>query len=181
MAKVCILVLALCLMPAAAWADVAWFAAPYVRVPSTRLILRACAMNDYTASIRADGGDWKEVEILGNVCLVKVRASAITIATISADIRFRKFQKNALNLSLSDLTSTQKTALRNFVLSLGYTSAEIQAALGSDLGAVTLRDVLRFIASRRRMPRYDQATDTIVVDGSDHPTGDVDALEASIQ
>jgi hypothetical protein len=44
-----------------------------------------------------------------------------------------------------------------------------------------LGDVARFIASRRLKPRYDQATDMIIVDGPVQPTGSVDAIEEAVK
>lgn len=163
-----------------AQADVGWFVADYVRVPHPTRVFRACGMDAYTAHIRADGGDWQETEILGNACLVKVRASAATLATIAADSTIRRLPKDALNLSLADLTPTQKATLRNQVLALGYTVPELQAAFPLDLGNYTLRDVLRFMATRRLRPRYDSGTDTIVLDGPTEAPMSVDLLDARV-
>ena len=52
-----------------------WFVVPYTRrnpgqVPPERY----CSMDDFTALIRAAGGDWDETEILGDAALVKAPA-----------------------------------------------------------------------------------------------------------
>jgi hypothetical protein len=138
-------------------------------------------MDRYTAQIRADGGRWREVEVLGNKCLVKVRSSAATIQLFVADPDFTRLPKDALSMPLSDLTNQQKTRLRNVVLSLGYTTQELQQRFPNDLSTYTLGDVARFIASRRLKPRYDAPTDTIVLDGPVQPTESVDVLEGAVQ
>lgn len=164
---------------AEAWADVAWFVAPYKRVPTAKP-LRYCAMNDFTAQIRADGGDWREIEGLGNRCLVKVRASAATLSAITAAPGMTRLPLTRLDARLSALSATQRTALRQLLLDGGYTLDELNAAI-PNLSQATLRDVLRFAVSRRQKPRYDAATDRIVLDGPPLPTGDVDALDGGVQ
>jgi len=167
---------------------IAWFIAPYKRLPNKvrngRIIPRRyCAMDDFTAQITADGGSWREIEVLGDKAIVKVSAAVSTIATINGTAGFVLLTgKVKLTDTLSDLTAGQKTALRNLVLSLGYTAQEISNRLGSDLGAVTLGDVLRFIASRRVKPRYDEATDTIVFDtGITVTPDDVQTIDKEVQ
>lgn len=142
---------------------VAWFIAPYKRRPDRERPTRYCAMDDFTADILAAGGAWTETEVLGDRAIVKVRASVAVLTTLAGV--FRRLPKDALGTPLSDLTNGQKTALRNELTDAGYSLAELQARFGSDLGAHTLGDVLRFMASRRRKPRYDADTDTIVCDG----------------
>lgn len=163
-----------------AWAEIGWFVAPYKRLPSTVRIARYCAMDDFTALIQADGGDWREVEGLGNRCYVKVRASAATLSTINAAPGFTRIPLARLDDPLSSLTAGQRTAIRQRLLDAGYTLAAINAAI-PNLAQATLRDVLRFAVSRRQKPRYDAATDTIVLDGADQPTGDIDRLDGVVQ
>lgn len=158
---------------------IAWFICPYKRRDSFRPG-RYCAMDDFTAAILADGGAWTETEILGNRAIVKVKASAATLTTIAGTAGFKRLPKAALNVSLSDLTTAQKNTLRNEALDQGYTLAEIQARFGNDLGAYTLGDVLRFMASRRRKPRYDAGTDTIVCDGVEVTPRPVDNVDTEV-
>lgn len=168
---------------------VGWFLCPYKVGSSPRD--RYCAMNDFTAAIWADNGYpqgnvpgspefWSETEVLGNHAIVKVRASAPLLATIAAEPGFTRFPKDALGTSLSDLTNAQKLALRDLVEGLGYSRAEWRARLGDDLGAVTLRQVLRFIATRRRKPRFDEASQAIVLDGDEQPCRDLDVVDAAV-
>jgi len=70
--------------------------------------------------------------------------------------------------------------LRNRVLALGYTAADVTAALPGDLGSHTLRDLLGFVASRRRLVRYDQPTDTVIDDGPDQPVRPIDHVDAAV-
>lgn len=118
---------------------------------------RYCAMDDFTAQIRADGGDWSEVEHLGNAALVKVRASDATLAAIGATAGFFAIPARFFRLedSFSDLTNGERNQITNAVLSLGYTQAELDAAMGTTLNqwrAKTLDDLLSIVASRWRRP-----------------------------
>lgn len=161
----------------------AWFIVPYKRrnpgkVPPERY----CAMDDFTEQIRADGGDWSETEILGDAAIVKTRASAATLATIAATAGFDRFPNHVnLNDTLGDLTAGQRNAILNRALALGYSQAEIDAALPPNWQNVTLRQVLRFLAGRRLRPRYDQPTDTIVVDGPEQPVRPVEDVDGQVQ
>lgn len=148
---------------------VAWFFCKYNRRDIGGRPGRYCAMDDFTTLIRADGGDWSESEVLGNYALVKVRAEEATLVTINAAVDFTRVPRHtALSDTLSTLTAGEKTFLKNLILDMGYTNAEILAALGSDIGSHTLGQVLRFITTRRHAPRYDAASDTITMDGAQH-------------
>lgn len=164
---------------------VTWFLAPYKRqdkVINGVLIFRGryCAMDDFTALILADGGMWSETEVLGNHALVKVRASAATLTTIAAAQGIRRLPKDALDDPLSSLTNAQRTALRDLIESLGYPRAEWQAALGTNLGLRTLREVLQFIRRRRLKPRYDAGSNTIVLDGAVQQTRTLESVDLAV-
>lgn len=161
----------------------AWFIVPYKRrnpgeVPPERY----CAMDDFTAQIRADGGDWSETEVLGDVAIVKVRASDATLATINAAPGFVRIPNHVdLGDTLGDLTVNQRTAILNKLLSMGYTQAEIDAALPANWQTVTLGQVLRFAARRRLKPRYDEGTDTIIIDGPEQPVRPIEHVDDTIR
>lgn len=148
-------------------------------------------MDDFTAEIIADpeyaGGEpWRESECLGGEAIVKVRASAALLATINAEPGFQRIPARFTDLStpLGDLTVAERTALNNKLVSLGYEQAEIDAALGATNGAwrtKTLGQVFRFALSRRQKPRYDQATDAIVLDGPDQPCAPIDDVDAAVR
>jgi hypothetical protein len=161
---------------------IAWIICPYKRRnPGQVPPVRYAAIDDFTALIRADGGDWDETEILGDHALVKVRADPATLATINAAAGFVRFPNHFdLDDTLGDLTVGQRNALKAKALELGYTQAEIDAALPANWGAVTLRQVLRFLAGRRLKPRYDSGTDSIVVDGPVQPVKPVDLVAARV-
>jgi len=161
----------------------AWFIAPYGRRdlrPGD--IGRYCKMDDFTALIRADGGNWKETEVLGDCALVKVRASAATLATINAAPGMLRIPNHvSLTDTLGDLTAAQRTAILNRLLAMGYTQAEIDAALPANWAVVTLGQVLRFAATRRLRPRYDAGTDAIVLDGPTQPVTPVESVDSAVQ
>lgn len=165
---------------------VAWYIAPYKRRdppdPPTGggEVERYCAMDDFTVQIYGAGGRWSETEVLGNRAIVKVSAPVGVLAAISAAPGFKRLPKNRLEDSLADLSNAAKLALKNELQDQGYLPVEIKARFGSDLGAYTLRDVLRFMASRRRKPRYDEQSDTIVFDGEIVTPRPVDEVEAEV-
>ena len=103
------------------------------------------------------------------------------IAIYAADNDFRRLPKNSLDTSLSDLTNPQKTALRNFVLGLGYTAEEINQALPNNIGTYTLRDVIRFIIKRRHNIIYNSATNTIEEGAENFPGYNAEDLEFAVQ
>jgi hypothetical protein len=106
----------------------AWFVCPYKR--RARLFgngnpILYCAMDDFTAQIRADGGDWAETRVLGNVALVKVRANATTLTTISGTAEFMQITSRwLLSDTLSALTTAQRNAIQNKLLAMGYPQTE---------------------------------------------------------
>lgn len=158
---------------------VAWYIVPYEIVASRFPGERRCSMDSFSPSITADGGIWEEVEVLGGFAIVKVRANLATLVAIDAAASFMRLPKDDLLSPLSDLTLLQKTRLRQKILDMGYTAQELSDALGSDLGAITLGQVLRFIASRRREPRWDGTT--IVYDGEIRSPRSLDDLDAQVR
>lgn len=155
------------------------FIVPYERITLRAGPARRCGMDRYTPQIAADGGEWREAEFLGNRALVKVRASASTLNTIESTENWYRVPNGALTLdtTLGSLTLAQRNAVRNQVLDAGYSQAEIDAAF-PNLGAVTIRQALRFLLSRRLKPRYDSGTDTIVCDGSEQACLDLNDVDA---
>jgi hypothetical protein len=147
---------------------IGWFICPYIRQDRNGRVTRYCAMDNYTAAIAADGGRWSEIEVLGNMALVKVNASATTLTTIGAAAGFmRVLSKISLSDPLSDLTTAQRTAILNKLQALGYTAQEISSALGGTLAnwrTKTFGDLLRFVTTRRIPPRYDSVLDQVVFD-----------------
>lgn len=158
---------------------IGWFIAPYKRRTDATRPTRYCAMDDFTAQITSDGGAWTESEVLGDCAVVKVDASATTLQTIAGTSGFQRIPLQRLDDPLSSLTNAQRNAIRNRVIAMGYTQAEINAAL-PNLANVTLGQVLRFIATRRLKPRYDSATDTIVLDGEIQTPRSIDSVDAEV-
>lgn len=139
------------------------------------------AIVDHEAAIIASGGAFAWVRILGQRAIVKVRASAGVLTTLNGV--YKRFPKNAFNDSLADLSNAVKIGLRDEALDQGYTMQEITDRFGTDLGQYTLAQVMRFMASRKRMTRYDSGTGAIVEDGDIviiEPDA-IDKLEAAVQ
>jgi hypothetical protein len=156
---------------------VAWYVVPYTLhpvLPRTRYP----AIDDYTAQIKAAGGTWSETEILGNQCLVKVRGPVALLQALAGV--YTRLPKDQLDDSLADLSSAVRSALRDWLQDSGYSLAEIRARFGDDLGSYTLRDVLRFAASRRLKPRWDEGTGEIVLDGEAQACRPVDNVDAEV-
>ncbi len=163
---------------------IAWYISPYKikkePLGATHHNRRYCAMNDYTSVIFGEGGNWTEVEVLGNRAIVKVRASAGTLTILNG--AFKRIPKDILNDSLSDLPSGAKQALKNEAIDMGYSIAELQARFPNDLGTYILKDVLKFYAKRRRKPRYDAIDDTIYMDGNERSCGrTVESVDEGVQ
>jgi len=154
-----------------------WFLVQYVTtVGGIGHATRVLHIDQHTPAIVAAGGSWAEIEVLGNHALVKVRQLSEAQLAPLGQI-YSRLPAIPLNTTLSELTTGQKQALRDRVEALGYTSQEITAALGVELGQVTLRQLLRFIASRRRKPRFDIPTQSVVLDGPDVVPESVDLFE----
>jgi len=161
---------------------IAWFIAAYKRRTGAPRPTRYCAMDDFTAAILGDGGWWAETEILGDRAIVKIRASAATIADIAAAATgIKRLPKDRLDDSLASLSPAVRSALRAELQDMGYSLAEIGAHFGSDLGNFTLGDVLRFAASRRLKPRYDAGSDSILCDGPTQPCRPLDSVDAEVK
>ena len=159
---------------------IGWFICPYKRRIGEANPTRYCAMDDHTATILADGGDWSETEVLGDVAIVKVRASASSLTSINASPGFLRIPVERLDDSLASLSPTAKTVILTRLQSMGYSIGEIAAALPNDLGTYTLRDVLRFASRRRLKPRYDVNSDVVVCDGPIQPVRPIEEVDASV-
>jgi hypothetical protein len=159
---------------------VGWFLVPYKRRPDVFRVVRYVAIDDLTPAIIADGGVWSEVEVLGQHAIVKVRAASGTLQDVANLAGVQRIPVARLDDSLSSLTNQQKTAIRNKVTSLGYSIAELQDRFPNDLGSYTLRELLLFIASRRRKVRYDVQADAIIEDGDVQPVRPLDDADSDV-
>lgn len=180
---------------------IAWFIVPYKRVTRTPLdaatradilanqgmlalvskmgISRYPAVMDFNSQIAADGGKYSCTEVLGDRAIVKVNASAATLTAMNNAAGFIRVPLSRLDDPLSSLTDNQRTALKNELLDQGYTMAEVNARF-PDLSTVTLGDVLRFAATRRKRPRYDSVSDAYVEDGQADPVVSVDDVDGAV-
>lgn len=159
---------------------IAWFIAPYKQRAGKPANFRYCSMDDFTPQIVSDGGDWAESEVLGNVALVKARASDATLTLINSGTGVLRIPGHfALTDTLSDLTNTQQTAIVDRLKSMGYSLTEIRTVMPvGGWGSITLGQVLRFAATRRLLPRFDVVLQQIILDGAivaPEPIENVDA------
>jgi hypothetical protein len=162
-----------------------WFITDYVRKDKNGRPTRICRMNDFTATIFAEGGDWAEVEVLGGYAIVKVRASSAILTTIAGTAGFQRIPPAFTDLSttMGSLTTTQRTAILNRILAMGYTNEEINTVLGTNLAGwrtKTLGQLLHFVTSRRRKPRYDAIASAIVLDGEIVACESVETVDETI-
>lgn len=157
------------------------FVAPFQRADhqGTGRVRRESVMHNYNQQIVADGGAWQETEILGQRVIAKVRASGAVLTSIAADPLIVGLPATRLDDPLSTLTVAQRTALRQLALDCGYSTGEF-ASVFPNLGQATLGQFLRFLCTRRRKVRYDQATDTIVDDGQVEPVTSIDLIDALV-
>lgn len=159
---------------------VAWFIVPYKTDPE-KPRTKYCAIDDFTAQIKASGGAWSEVEVLGNRAIAKVRAPGSVLAALANVTGFKLLPKARLDDELWDLSPTVKAAIKDELLDAGYSLSEITTRFDRDLGNYTLRDVLRFMATRRLKQRYDEQSQTIVLDGPPQACESIDKLDRYIK
>lgn len=165
---------------------IAWFLAPYKQMVGQIHPTRYCLVLDYNDLIVADGGTWSETEVLGNQALVKVRASASTLATIAADAAIVRIPNHfQLSDTLGDLTAGQRTAIENKLQAMGYTLTELRAVMpAGGWGAVTLGQVLKFAATRRLRwngpPWFDIGGAPINLNGASDPVRPVDDVDGVV-
>lgn len=149
----------------------AWFFAPGVRQDQGpgrpgRTNLVASAYGDLLAS---DNGAWSAVEAYGNYFAVKVRCdSSTTLTMIAQDPSILRVPLSRLDDPTSSLTAAQRTAVLNLLSAMGFTNAEVNARFpGGWDGAYVIRDIVKFAVHRRLTPRYDSASDQIILDGAE--------------
>ena len=160
---------------------IGWYITPYKMFPQALGYpdrTRYCAMNDYTdLIINTDKGNWSETEVLGDRAVVKVKASASTLAVL--DGVFTRLPKNGLEDSLVTVATGDKTALKSEGLDMGYTDIEWDTDFPNDLGTYQLKDVLHFYTKRRLKPRWDGSK--IVIDGIEQSCKPVELVDIEVQ
>jgi hypothetical protein len=145
-----------------------WFFTPYMRLdPHPFSHQRINRMQEFTAAIHADGGEWSAFECGGGpgtdfalgIAGCKVRASDATLTAISSTNGFTVAPASAVELDqpLTVLTNPQRNFIERTVSrSLGYTDAEIDTFLGGQgIESKTWGQFLDFLASRRYTPVYE--------------------------
>jgi hypothetical protein len=159
---------------------IGWFIVPYARRTMGATIARYCKVNDFNAQIVAAGGAWSESEVLGDCAIVKVRATQAGIDQLDAQPGFIRIPVERLDDPLSTLSAAKKLQIRTKLETMGYSLAEIQDALGVDLGTKTLRQLLIFMTTRRIRPRFDGPLDSYVFDGPIETCKSVDQLDTEV-
>lgn len=148
---------------------VAWFIAPYIvgrHIPGRPT--RQCGMDAYSTQIAEAGGSWAEVEVLGNRAIVRVQAPPAVLAALAARPELRRLPTDQLDAPLAALSRTAREGLVDELTDAGYSPAEIRERFpDASLSTVTLRDVLAFLARRRRRPRWDEQAQELVLDGDE--------------
>jgi hypothetical protein len=161
----------------------AWFVCQY-KIRTGFPNRRYCAMNDHNALINANGGAWAETEVLGGYALVKVRANAATLTIISGTANFWQVTGRwLLSDTLGTLTTTQRNAILTRLADMGYSTAEIEAIMGTSLAqwrTRTLANLLNFVAQRRLTPRFDEVLQQIILDGAMVPCKAPAAVDAEV-
>jgi hypothetical protein len=137
-------------------------------------------MDDYTPQINQDGGSWSESEILGNRAIVKVSASTTTLTLIQSNSDIKKIPLKLLDDPLSTLTNAQRNAIKNEILDEGYTLNEIDTKIPV-LSEVTLRDVLKFMTTRKKYPRWDSVNKVMIFDGVDKKCRDITYIDEAVK
>lgn len=138
------------------------------------------AMVDHDTAIVSTGGDWGEVEVLGGYALVKVRASNTVLNVISNTAGFFRLPVDRLDDSLGNVNVQTLRNLRDRFIAMGYTDEEIDNALPNNWRLITLRQLLRFVASRRRKWRHDAVSDEVIWDGEIAACKDIEIVDVEI-
>ena len=145
-----------------------WFLVPYRRSPSPKPI-RELVISDVLVGHAGNPTRFIDVEALGDVAVVKVigpedsaLAAAVPGVVALPDLL-------VLGRLGDSLTLQERRALVRTARDLGYTLADVTAALGADDGAgARWLDWLELVTSARRKPRLD-ANGEIVLDGPVQP------------
>jgi hypothetical protein len=146
-----------------------------------------CPVDDLVPQILADLGATRWAEAPGGQYVVKVRASASTLAAVAALPNVVQLPVSALTSPLNTLTAGQKTAIVNRLTGappggMGIPSAALTAALGADIGTHTLGDVLRFAVGVARAQGAPRWTGAVLVYDQPFvaPSASVDSIEAAV-
>lgn len=151
---------------------------PYVRDDAASItgVGRTIALNRDFPQLE---GRWHGIEVLGNRAIVKINTTVANLTLLAAS--YRRLPKDALNEPLSDLPALVRVTLRDDMLDMGYTTQEFNQRFPDGIGNYTLREALRFMATRRLKPRYDTETDTIVLDGEEVACESVDLVDLAVR
>lgn len=109
--------------------------------------------------IQADGGRWRCMPLRGRRYLVKVRASAETLAIL--DGLYKRIPLSRLDDPIGSLSAAARLAIRNEIIDQGYRQADIDEAFPDGIQNHTLREILVFMARGWRAFQYNAQSDDI--------------------
>ena len=158
---------------------VAFYIVPIVRINPPRnglLADREIALNIDFPQL---SGQWDGLETLGNKAIIKI--NAITSDLLQLNAAYTRILLSRLDEPISSLSATNRTALRNQILDMGYTLQELNEKFPDGIANYTLKDALKFMLTRRIKPRWDETTDEIIYDGVSVPCGNIDDLDRRIR
>lgn len=145
---------------------IAWYIVPYVRDPSPPT---GPWLPGLTLALNVDApelaGTWEAIEAGAGYAVVKIKAEDKTLETL--DALYKRLPSDDLKSGLDTVPADEKNGLRQTLLDMKYTEIEIDAQFPRGFDGHTLEEVVKFMASRRRLPRYDEAKDEHVFDGAE--------------
>lgn len=161
---------------------VGWFIAKYnvvVNYPAFPLATRTSPIDE--AQLDTNGARYRTVE-LTNRLIYKIVASNAVLNAVANLANVKRLPTDLLDNSLSDLTANQRQAIRDELTDQGYSLAEINAQF-PNLANATLRQVLRYMARTRTLPKFDIPTLSVVASDKPEdvrPCESVDAVDAAV-
>lgn len=107
---------------------------------------------------------WDAIEAGAGYAIVKMNVKNDKILE-QLDAVYKRLPSDDLKSSLENVPRAKKNALRQSLLDMKYTDEEIDARFPRGFDDKKLEDVVKFMASKRRLPRYDEEKDEHVFDG----------------
>lgn len=144
-----------------------YFIVPYVRDPSPRT---GPWFPGVTLAINIDApeleGLWDYLDVGAGYALVKIK-SDVKIDPAQLDKLYKRLPSNDLKTELDTVPSDEKNELRQILLDMKYEAEEVDERFPRGFQGQKLEAVVKFMASRRRLLRYDQEKDEHIFDGQE--------------
>lgn len=158
---------------------VAFYIVPIIRINPPQNGLNAHREIALNIDFPELSGQWDGLETLGNKAIVKINATTSDLLQLNAV--YDRILLNQLDEPISSLSATNRTRLRTIISEMGYTLEEFNEKFPNGIANYTLKDVLKFMLTRRIKPRWDETTDEIIYDGVSVPCGNIDDLDRRIR